>query len=82
MTACIESWDLEAWKNSLVLTMYESNFDLFPIIYGAAYRSLGSEFINYFAQSILDQPDLPIERKKELIIAFSDMAILYDESDS
>lgn len=81
MTACVQSWDSEAWRNSLGLAITTNHLDLFPIIYGAAYKSVGSEFVNHFAQSILDQPTLPIEIKQELISAFADMAKLFDESD-
>lgn len=81
MTACVQSWDSEAWRNCLGLAIATNHLDIFPIIYGAAYKSIGSEFVNHFAQSILDQPTLPMDIKQELIIAFADMAKLYDESD-
>jgi hypothetical protein len=81
MTACIQSLDSEAWRNCLGLAIATNHLDLFPIIYGAAYNSIGSEFVNHFAQSIFDQPTLPMDIKQELIKAFADMAKLYDESD-
>ncbi|SFB74322.1 protein of unknown function [Flexibacter flexilis DSM 6793] len=81
MTACVQSWDSDAWSNSLSLALTTNKLDLFSIIYGAAYKSVGSEFVNHFAQSILDQPNLPIEIKQELIRILADMANLYDEDD-
>ncbi|MEA5128300.1 MAG: DUF4365 domain-containing protein [Proteiniphilum sp.] len=76
-TACIQSWDSEAWCNSLLLAFSTKHFDLFPIIYGAAYKSIGSKFLNIFSQSILDQPNLPMEAKRELIKVFTDISKEY-----
>ena len=73
-TTCIQSWDSEAWCNSLLLALNANKFDLFTIIYGAAYNSIGSGLLNTFSQSILDQPHLSVEEKKERIKAFTEIS--------
>ena len=76
-TACIQSWDSEAWRSSLLLAFSLKHFDLFSIIYSAAYKNIGSEFLNQFSQTILDQPNLPMEAKTELIKVFSEISKTY-----
>jgi tetratricopeptide (TPR) repeat protein len=79
MTACIQPWDSEAWRNSLGLALTTKRLDIFTIIYGAANKNIGSDFLNYFSQSILDQPNLPIETKQELIKTFTNISKIYSE---
>lgn len=81
MIACVQSWNSEAWGNSLGLAIATNHLDIFPIIYGAAYKSIGNVFVNHFAQLILDQPTLPMENKQELIRVFANMTELYDKND-
>jgi hypothetical protein len=76
-TACIQSWDSEAWCSSLLLAFSTNHFDLFTVIYGAAYKSIGDEFLNIFSQSILDQPNLPMESKREFIRVFTEISKEY-----
>jgi len=73
-TACIQSWDSESWCCSLLLAFSTGNLDLFTVIYGAAYKSIGSRLLNIFSQYILDQSHLPMVSKRELINVFSQIS--------
>lgn len=71
MTACLQPGDSEAWCSSLILAFSINRLDIFSIIYSAAQKNIGNNFLNHFSQSILEQPSLSLEEKQELIKAIT-----------
>jgi len=70
----ISEWDIEAWTNCLLISWNFRRMEKILIFYKIILHRFGDKSINYIANQILDDPEMPQETKIGLIEGFKKIA--------
>lgn len=70
----IAEWDIEAWTNCLLISWNFKRMEKILIFYKIILNRFGDKSINYLANQILDDPEMPKETKIGLIEGFKKIA--------